>query len=37
MKQNYTIEGLIVERLVWKRLGRVWTGEKVKLLLIMGI
>ena len=37
MKQNYTIEGLIVERLAWKRLGRVWIGGKVKLLLIMDV
>ena len=37
IKQNYTIAGLIVKRLVQKRLGRVQTGEKVKLLLIIGI
>ena len=37
IKQNYTIVGLIVKRLVQKRLGRVQTGEKVKLLLIIGI
>jgi hypothetical protein len=37
IKQNSTIAGLIVERLAWKRLGRVWTGEKVKLSLIIGV
>ena len=37
IKQNYIIEGLIVERLVQKRLGRVRIGEKVKLLLIIGV
>jgi len=37
IKQNYTIEGLIVERLAWKRLERVRRGEKVKLLLIIGV
>jgi len=36
-KQNSTIAGLIVERLAWKRPGRVWTEEKVKLLLIIGV
>ena len=37
IKQNYTIAGLVVKRLVQKRLERVQTGEKVKLLLIIGI
>ena len=37
IKQNFTIMGLTVERLVWKRLRRVQIGEKVKLLLIIGI
>jgi len=36
-KQNSTIAGLIVERLAWKRLGRVRTGEKVKSSLIIGV
>jgi len=27
----------MVKRLTWKRLGRVWMGEKVKLLLIIGV
>ena len=36
-KQNSTIAGLIVERLAWKRPGRVRTGEKVKLSLIIGV
>ena len=37
IKQNSTIAGLIVERLAWKRLGRVQTGEKVKSSLIIGV
>ena len=37
IKQNYTIAGLIVKRLVQKRLKRVQIGEKVKLLLIIGV
>ena len=37
IKQNYTIAGLIVKRLVQKRLERVQMGEKVKLLLIIGV
>ena len=37
IKQNYIIERLIMERLTWKRLKKIRTGEKVKLLFIMGI
>ena len=37
IKQNSTIAELIVERLAWKRPRRVWTGKKVKSLLIIGV
>jgi len=37
MKQNSTIAGLTVERLAWKRPGRVRIEGKVKLSLIMGV
>jgi hypothetical protein len=36
-KQNSTIAGLTVERLAWKRPGRVRMGEKVKSSLIIGV
>ena len=37
IKQNYIIAGLIVKRLVQKRLKRVQIRKKVKLLFIIGI
>jgi hypothetical protein len=36
-KQNCTIAGLTVERLAWKRPGKVRKGEKVKSSLIIGV
>ena len=36
-KQNYIIARFIIKRLTWKRLKKVQTKEKVKLLFIMGV